>query len=29
MLNLINSKAEGFEKWQELFSKVIKYLLTI
>jgi hypothetical protein len=23
MLNLINTKAGGFEKWQELFSKVI------
>ncbi len=23
ILNLVNSKTEGFDKWQEIFSKVI------
>jgi hypothetical protein len=28
-LNLVNSKVEGFDKWQETFSKVIEKFIDI
>ncbi len=29
ILNLVNSKVEGFDKWQEIFSKVIEKFIDI